>query len=169
MYAIRSYYDYEGISYTYNDATKLIYQIHGFFEQCQIQKGDKVALLGRNSSHWGITFIAIISYGAVAVPILPDFNPADVHHIVRHSESKILFAGEQLLEKLSLDEMPGLKAALSLQRMDPIWAENTQILRITSYNVCYTKLLRICSIFKILTVMFIMPSKLARKSSRKKI
>lgn len=120
--------DYEGISYTYNDAAKLIYQIHGFLEQCQIQKGEKVALLGRNSSHWGITFLAVISYGAVAVPILPDFNPADVHHIVRHSESKILFAGEQLLEKLSLEEMPALKAVLSLQRMDPIWAENTQIL-----------------------------------------
>lgn len=120
--------DYEGISYTYLDAAKLIYQIHGFFEQCQIEKGDKVALLGRNSSHWGITFLAVISYGAVAVPILPDFNPADVHHIVRHSESKILFAGDQLLDKLSLDEMPGLKAVLSLQRMDPVWAENGQIL-----------------------------------------
>jgi long-chain acyl-CoA synthetase len=119
--------DYGGISYTYHDAAKLIYQIHGFLEQCQIQKGDKVALLGRNSSHWGITFLAIISYGAVAVPILPDFNPADIHHIVRHSESKILFAGDQLLEKLNMEETPGLKAVLSLQRMDPVWAETAQI------------------------------------------
>ncbi|PTN10557.1 AMP-binding protein [Mangrovibacterium marinum] len=120
--------DYGGISYTYHDAARLIYQIHGFLEQCQIEEGDKVALLGRNSAHWAISFLAVVSYGAVAVPILPDFNPADVHHIVRHSESKILFAGEQLLEKLSLEEMPALKAVLSLQRMDPIWAESAQIL-----------------------------------------
>jgi len=120
--------DYEGISYTYDDAAKLIYQLHGFFEQCRLKKGEKVAILGRNSSHWGITFLATISFGAVAVPILPDFNPADVHHIVRHSESKILFAGDQLLEKLDLNEMPAVEAVLSLQRMDPIWAKTNETL-----------------------------------------
>ncbi|WP_163716003.1 AMP-binding protein [Mangrovibacterium lignilyticum] len=120
--------DYEGISYTYGDAAKLIYQIHGFFEQCQLKKGDKVALFGRNSSHWGITFLATISYGAVAVPVLPDFNPADVHHIVKHSESKLLFAADQLFEKLDLAEMNGLQAVISLQRMDPVWAKTTEIL-----------------------------------------
>jgi len=120
--------DYEGINYSYEEAAKLICQIHGFFEKCGLAKGDKVALLGRNSSHWGITFLATISYGAVAVPILPDFNPADVHHIVGHSESKILFAGDQLLEKLDLNEMPQLEAVLSLQRMDPVWAKTSEIL-----------------------------------------
>ena len=120
--------DYEGINYTYGEAAGLIHQIHGFFKLCQLQKGDKVALLGRNSSHWGITFLATISYGAVAVPVLPDFNPADVHHIVRHSDSKILFAGDQWFEKLDLAEMTGLEAVMSLQRMDPIWAKTNEIL-----------------------------------------
>ncbi len=119
--------DYEGINYSYGDGAKLIYQIHGFFEQCQIEKGDKVALLGRNTSHWAITFLATISYGAVAVPILPDFNPADIHHIVRHSESKILFSGDQFSEKLDMAEMPDLTAVVSLQRMEPIWAKTNEI------------------------------------------
>lgn len=120
--------DYEGINYTYGDAAKLIYQIHGFFEACELKKGDKVALLGRNSSHWAITFIATISYGAVAVPVLPDFNPSDVHHIIRHSESRILFAGDQLSDKLDLAEMPELEAVVSLQRMEGVWARSAEIL-----------------------------------------
>lgn len=120
--------DYEGIEYTFGDAARLIDQIHGFFEQAGLAKGDKVALLGRNSSHWGITFLATISYGAIAVPVLPDFNPADVHHIVRHSESKLLFAGDLLLEKLDLSEMPDLEAVVSLQRMESVWARTTECL-----------------------------------------
>jgi len=135
--ALPVFSDYEGITYNFEDAGKLIYQLHGFFEKCKIEKGDKIALLGRNSAHWGITFLAAISYGAVAVPVLPDFNPTDIHHIVRHSESRILFAHDQLLEKLSLDEMPGLDAVLSLQRMDPLWAKTEQILnfwRIPDYS-----------------------------------
>lgn len=120
--------DYEGVAYSYGDAAKLIYQIHGFFEKAGLQKGDKVALFGRNSSHWGISFLATISYGAVAVPVLPDFNPSDVHHIVRHSESKLLFAGDQLVQKLDLAEMPDLEAVVSLQRMEGIWAKTNEVL-----------------------------------------
>lgn len=120
--------DYEGVEYSFENAAKLIYQIHGFFEKAGLQKGDKVALYGRNSSHWGITFLATISYGAVAVPVLPDFNPADVHHIVRHSESKVLFAGDQLVQKLDLAEMPDVEAVVSLQRMEGIWAKTDEVL-----------------------------------------
>ncbi|MFV0377974.1 MAG: AMP-binding protein [Mangrovibacterium sp.] len=120
--------DYEGVEYSYAEAAKLIYQIHGFFEKAGLRKGDKVALLGRNSSHWGISFLATISYGAVAVPVLPDFNPADVHHIVRHSGSKLLFAGDLLVQKLDLAEMPDLEAVVSLQRMEGIWAKTTELL-----------------------------------------
>ncbi|WP_423129912.1 AMP-binding protein [Gaoshiqia sp. Z1-71] len=109
--------DYEGKIYTYGDVAKLIKQIHHFFKKSGIQKGDKVALFGRNSSDWGVTFLAVISYGAVAVPVLPDFNPLDVHHIIRHSESKLLFAIDSLFEKLEMNEMLGLEGVVSLSSM----------------------------------------------------
>jgi long-chain acyl-CoA synthetase len=106
--------DYGGVDYNYGEVMQVIHRIHLFLEAHGIEKGDKVALFGRNSSHWGISFLAVISYGAVAVPVLPDFNPADVHHIVRHSGSRLLFAADLLFEKLDVKEMPQLQAVVSL-------------------------------------------------------
>lgn len=119
--------DYEGSSFTYGEAARQIKRIHHFFENNGIQPGDKIGLMGRNSSNWGISFLAIISFGAVAVPVLPDFNPADVHHIVRHSESKLLFAADPLFEKLDLAEMPDLTGAISLARMEVLAERSTAV------------------------------------------
>jgi len=106
--------DFQGKTYTYGEVAQIIRNIHCFFRESGIQKGNKVAIFGRNSSNWGISFLAIISYGAVAIPVLPDFNSDDVHHIINHSESKILFGTELLLEKIEKEKIPGIRAILRL-------------------------------------------------------
>lgn len=119
--------DYEGSSYTYGEAAQVIQQVHSFFKEQNIKAGDKVALFGRNSSNWAITFIAIIGYGAVAVPVLPDFNPSDVHQIINHSESKLLFANDQLFEKADINEMKNLEAVINLVDFSVLYSENENV------------------------------------------
>jgi long-chain acyl-CoA synthetase len=106
--------DYKGDSYTYSDVAVRIARIHLAFKQGGIERGDKVALLGKNSAHWTMIYLATISYGAVIVPILPDFKPIDVHHIVNHSDSRILFVSENILETLKEKEMANIKAIFSI-------------------------------------------------------
>ena len=77
----------KGTSFTYGQAAKKIEELHILFEQTKLSHGDKVALIGKYTPHWVITYLAVVTYGAVIVPILQDFNPNDVHHIVNHSES----------------------------------------------------------------------------------
>ncbi len=100
--------------YTYGDVAEKIAQLHILFEQCGVKPGDKVALLGKNASIWVISYMATLTYGAVVVPILPDFNPQDAQHIINHSDSVLLFANDNLFENLDFDKMPEIKMAISL-------------------------------------------------------
>ena len=86
--------DFKGATSSYKDVARKIEKLHLLFEHCGIRKGDKIALCSRNTSSWGIAFLATLSYGAVAVPILNEFKPDNVHHIVNHSEARLLFAGD---------------------------------------------------------------------------
>jgi long-chain acyl-CoA synthetase len=106
--------DYQGESYKYSDVARKIARIHIMFEECEVKKGDKIALIGKNSANWAMTYLAIISYGATVVPILPDFLPDDVHHIVNHSDSVVLFTGDPIWENLDEQSMPNLRAIFSL-------------------------------------------------------
>ncbi len=106
--------DFQGSTCTYGDAAQIIRQIHCYFRESGIRKGDKIALLGRNSANWAISFLAISGYGAVSVPVLPDFNPEDIHHILNHSESVFLFAADGLFEKLSREQIPAITGVVSL-------------------------------------------------------
>ena len=106
--------DFQGSSTTYGEAAQIIHQIHCYFSESGIRKGDKVAVLGRNSSNWAIAFLAVSGYGGVAVPILPDFNPDDIVHILDHSESLFLFAADNLFDKLDTRKMKGIKGVVSL-------------------------------------------------------
>lgn len=106
--------DYKGDSYKYCDVARKIARIHIMFEECEVQKGDKIAVIGKNSANWAMTYLAIVSYGAVVVPILPDFHPNDVHHIVNHSDSIVLFAGDPIWENLDEKSMLNLRAIFSL-------------------------------------------------------
>ncbi len=101
--------DYKGATLQYKDVARKIEKLHIIFEESGIKKGDKIAICGRNSSHWGVTFLAILTYGAVAIPILHEFKPDNVHHIVNHSEARLLFAGDVVWENLNEAAMPLLE------------------------------------------------------------
>ncbi|NOQ25924.1 MAG: AMP-binding protein [Bacteroidales bacterium] len=106
--------DYQGESYKYKDIARKIAKIHIMFEECDVKKGDKIALIGKNSTNWAVTYLSIVSFGATVVPILPDFHPNDVHHIVNHSDSVILFSGDSIWENLDEKSMPNLRAVFTL-------------------------------------------------------
>jgi len=106
--------DYKGERLTYGDVAKKIARLHILFERNGIKRGDKISLIGKNSTSWAVTYLATITYGAVIVPILPEFKPHDIHHIINHSDSILLFVGEQILDTLEIKEMPALKAIFSL-------------------------------------------------------
>ncbi|MGM0572668.1 MAG: AMP-binding protein [Bacteroidota bacterium] len=114
-WSITALTDYKGDSYSYSDVAGHIVHLHARFEVYGIKPGDKVALLGKNSAHWGISYLAVITYGAVVVPILPDFKPNDVHHIVKHSGARLMFAADTLFDGLDPDKMNnGLLGIVSL-------------------------------------------------------
>lgn len=116
--------DYKGATIHYHDLARKIEKIHIIFQKTGIKHGDKIALIGRNSSHWAVAFLAIVTYGAVVVPILPDFKADNVHHIVNHSDSVVLFTGEPIWENLNESQMLNVKCIISLSKFD-ILHENT--------------------------------------------
>lgn len=99
---------------TYGDMARRIARTHLFFKECGIKPGHKVALLGKNSVQWIVTYMATLTYGAVVVPILQDFNPIDAQHIINHSDSEILFVADSIWENLDFDKMHGVKYAISM-------------------------------------------------------
>ena len=106
--------DHKGVTYTYEDLARKIAKVHIIFEKTGIKKGDRIALVGRNSANWAVTFLAITSYGAVVVPILHEFKPDNVHHIVNHSEAMVLFVGDVIWENLNEAMMPHVKCIISV-------------------------------------------------------
>ncbi len=113
--------DYKGTSYTYSEVALRIARLHTGLELAGITKGDKIALIGKNSANWAITYLAVVTYGAVIVPILPDFIIEDIHHIINHSDSRILFAGDTFRDILDVKKMPEIKAAFSLTDFNPFY------------------------------------------------
>ncbi len=112
--------DYKGKTYTYKEVAEGIIKLHLIYESAGLKRGDKIAILGKNSANWGIAYLSVITYGAVVVPILPDFKPNDVHHIINHSESKIMFAAEYLWSSLDPDEMKEIKIFFNLEELMPL-------------------------------------------------
>lgn len=106
--------DYKGATLQYRDVARIIEKLHIVFEHGGIRKGDKIALCGRNCSHWGVAFLATLTYGAVVVPILHEFMPEQVHNIVNHSEAKLLFLGDGLGPTLDYESMPQLEAIVNI-------------------------------------------------------
>ena len=109
------YTDYgDNISYTYGQVAEEIACLHLLFKHCSLRRGDKIAVIGKNNARWCIAYMATITYGAIIVPILQDFNPSDVHHIVNHSESVFLFTSDSIWENLEEEKLTGLRGVFSL-------------------------------------------------------
>jgi len=106
--------DYKGTTLQYHDVARKIEKLHILFENSGVTKGDKIAVCGRNSSQWAAAFLAIVTYGAVVVPIQNEFKPEQIHNIVYHSESKLLFVGDVVATEISTDEMPSLEGIIYL-------------------------------------------------------
>ena len=107
--------DYKGITLQYRDVARKIEKIHILLENAGIEKGDKIAICGRNSAHWTVTYLAVITYGAVVAPILHEFKADQVHNIVNHSEARLLFVGDQIWENLNEAAMPHLEGIIELK------------------------------------------------------
>ncbi|MFZ5939144.1 MAG: AMP-binding protein [Bacteroidota bacterium] len=106
--------DYKGGTYRYSDVGEQMVKMHLAFEQTGLKKGDKVALVGKNSANWASAFLSVLAYGTVVVPILPDFKPEDMENIINHSDSLFLFSSDQIFETLNKEKLPNIKAVISL-------------------------------------------------------
>lgn len=107
--------DYEGKSLKYSEVANTIMSLQLFYQLNGLQRGDKIAVLGRNSANWGITFLSAVSSGLVIVPVLPDFNKTDINHIINHSESRILITSKSLSDQVDFDALPNLQTILLLE------------------------------------------------------
>ena len=106
--------DYQGATLQFHDVARKIEKLHIIFEHSGIRKGDKIALCGRNSAHWGVAFLATLTYGAVAVPILHEFNAEQIHNIVNHSEARLLFVGDYVVKEIDPEAMPQLEGIINM-------------------------------------------------------
>lgn len=119
--------DYKGKTLQYHDVARKIEKIHIMFEASGVQKGDKIALCGRNSSMWAAAFLATLTYGAVAVPILHEFTPEQIHNIVNHSEAKILFVGDVVATEIDNTKMPALEGIFYLPDLSLILSRTEKL------------------------------------------
>ena len=106
--------DFQGQTLQFHDVARKIEKLHIVFENCGIEKGDKIAICGRNSAHWAVTFLATLTYGAVVVPILHEFNAEQIHNIVNHSGAKALFVGDFVAKEIDPEQMPALEGIVFL-------------------------------------------------------
>ena len=119
--------NYQGMTLHYRDVARRIEKLHIMFEECGLQVGDKVALCSRNQANWAVAFLAAMTYGAVPVPLLHEFKSANIHHLVNHSEAKILFVDEVIWEGLSESEMPDLQAIIQVNTFKLLYAGDDRI------------------------------------------
>ena len=135
--SIRKHWDrpalsnYQGATLKYSDVARRMAKLHIAFEQCGLQKGDKVAICSRNQANWGVSFLAAMTYGAVPVPILHEFKPGNIHYLVNHSEAKVLFVDEVIWEGLSADEMPDLHVVVQINTFKFLYARSKEL-----WDVC---------------------------------
>lgn len=111
----KAFSDYEGDDFNYSDVAKIIKSLHLFYQLTGLQRGDKIAVLGRNSAHWGAVFLSAVSSGIVIVPVLPDFNESNTNHIINHSEAKLVVGAKSLLGKIDFENASKLQALIVLE------------------------------------------------------
>lgn len=119
--------NYQGATMHYRDLARRIAKLHIMFEECGLEKGDKVALCSRNQANWAVSFLAAMTYGAVPVPLMHEFKPSNIHYLVNHSEAKVLFVDEVIWENVVESEMPELQAIIQVNTFQLLYAANERI------------------------------------------
>ena len=125
--------NYQGVTLHYRDVARRIAKMHIMYEECGLVKGDKVAICSRNQANWGVSFISALTYGAVPVPILHEFKPGNIHHLVNHSEAKILFVDDVVWEGLTESEMPNLQAVVQISTLSLLYARTREIKEVRAH------------------------------------
>ncbi len=118
--------NYGGDSITFSGMAEKILYLHTQFEEAKVKPGDKIALVGKNSINWTVVYLASVTYGAIVVPILPDFKPSDIHHIVNHSDSILLYTAENIFENLESNQMENVRFTFSLNNFSLLHTNNPQ-------------------------------------------
>ena len=125
--------NYQGVTLCYRDVARRIAKLHIAFEQCGLKRGDKVAICSRNLANWGVSFLATLTYGAVAVPILHEFKPGNIHYLVNHSEAKVLFVDDVIWEGLSPEEMPDLYVVVQINTFKFLYEKDEELLKVREH------------------------------------
>lgn len=125
--------NYQGVTLCYRDVARRIAKLHIAFEQCGLRRGDKVAVCSRNQANWGVSFLAALTYGAVAVPILHEFKAGNIHYLVNHSDAKVLFVDDVIWEGLSAEEMPGLYVVVQINTFKFLYARNERLAQVREH------------------------------------
>ncbi len=125
--------NYQGMTLAYRDVARRIAKLHIAFEQCGLHRGDKVAICSRNQANWGVCFLAAITYGAVAVPILHEFKPGNIHYLVNHSGARVLFVDEVIWEGLLTDEMPDLSVVVQINTFKFLYSASEELAAIREH------------------------------------
>ena len=137
--------DYKEKGYTYKEIAARIIKLHILFKEAGIKEGDKIAHVGRNSANWCITYLAAVTYGAVIVPILPDFKPEDITNIINHSDSRLLFVDDKIFDNIDINKVPDIIGVLSLDDFRMITSGSSAVKELYSsleekYNTAYPEL-----------------------------
>lgn len=119
--------DFQGVSFQYGDVARKIAKLHILFEQAGLRRGDKIALCGRNCAQWAVALLASLTYGTVAVPILHDFKPDNIHHLVAHSDARLLFTDEHTWENLDTALMPALEGVVLIKDYSLLFSKSTRL------------------------------------------
>lgn len=119
--------NFQGATYHYRDLARKIAKLHIMFEESGLEKGDKVAICSRNQANWVVSFLSALTYGAVPVPLMHEFKPSNIHHLVNHSESKVLFVDEVIWENILESEMPQLQAIIQVNTFKLLYSNNEKI------------------------------------------
>ncbi len=119
--------NYQGATLHYRDLARRIEKLHIMFEECGLERGDKVAICSRNQANWAVSFLAALTYGAVPVPLMHEFKPSNIHHLVNHSESRILFVDDVIWENIVEGEMPALQAIIQVNTFKLLYSANEKI------------------------------------------
>ncbi|MGM9742904.1 MAG: AMP-binding protein [Candidatus Cryptobacteroides sp.] len=125
--------NYKGQDLAYRDVARRIAKLHIAFEQCGLAKGDKVAICSKNQANWGVCFLAALTYGAVPVPILHEFKSDNIHHLVNHSEAKVLFVDDVIWENLSENEMPGLYVVVQINNLSFLYSRTPEMAEVRAH------------------------------------
>ncbi len=128
---IKALSNYQGDDFTYREVATQMARIHLLYREAGIREGDKIALLGKNSVHWGVIYLATVTYGAVIVPLLPDFRPVDVQKLIDHSDSLLLFSEQSLFQPLDSDTFPSVRAVIGVEDFSLLHAREKELEELT--------------------------------------